>query len=250
MNTALVWAGCAVLMMPSRATGRLSRRLSVIAPAAAPSRAPRRPGLAGPWALVRQHTHQLGALVAGLAALLVLGGPAGGLAGLLVGGVTYRVLQRLEPASRRRDRERRLADLPDALELLAAGLTAGLPTPVALSAVGSAIGGSIGADLLGVGQLLGLGAGPATAWQEHRADPVLGPVARVACQSGDSGAALTKALVRLAADQRADAVLGAQAAAHRAGVLAMAPLGLCFLPAFICLGVTPVVLGVATQVWP
>lgn len=42
----------------------------------------------------------------------------------------------------------------------------------------------------------------------------------------------------------------AWAAAERAGVLVTGPLGLCFLPAFLCLGVVPVVLGLAGSVLP
>jgi len=38
------------------------------------------------------------------------------------------------------------------------------------------------------------------------------------------------------------------AAARKVGVLAVAPLGLCFLPAFVCLGIVPVVVGLASQV--
>jgi hypothetical protein len=250
MSIALVCAGCAVLIAPSGAAGQLAGRLRALVPAARPSGTDRRRGMAGLAALISRHPHELGALAAGLATLLVLGGGAGGLAGLLVGGAAYRALRRLEPADRRRERKRRMAELPDALDLLAVGLAAGLPTPAALTAVGSAVGGSIGADLTAAGHLSALGAGPAAAWQEHRTDPVLGPVARAACRSADSGTALAAALVRLAADQRAEATLRGQAAAHRAGVLVLAPLGLCFLPAFICLGVVPVVLGIATQVWP
>ncbi|MDQ3055153.1 MAG: type II secretion system protein F, partial [Actinomycetota bacterium] len=37
--------------------------------------------------------------------------------------------------------------------------------------------------------------------------------------------------------------------AQRAGVALMAPLGLCFLPAFVCLGVVPVVVGIASRVF-
>ena len=36
---------------------------------------------------------------------------------------------------------------------------------------------------------------------------------------------------------------------RRAGVWVLAPLGLCFLPAFVCLGVVPLVLGIAGQVF-
>ena len=39
----------------------------------------------------------------------------------------------------------------------------------------------------------------------------------------------------------------AEATAQRAGVLITVPLGLCFLPAFFCLGIAPVVAGLASQ---
>jgi pilus assembly protein TadC len=42
----------------------------------------------------------------------------------------------------------------------------------------------------------------------------------------------------------------AEARAQRAGVLIAAPLGLCFLPAFLVLGVVPVVIGLAGEVLP
>jgi hypothetical protein len=40
----------------------------------------------------------------------------------------------------------------------------------------------------------------------------------------------------------------AEAAIRRAGVWVLAPLGACFLPAFVCLGVAPLVLGIAADV--
>ncbi|SLJ82662.1 putative alanine-rich membrane protein [Mycobacteroides abscessus subsp. abscessus] len=40
----------------------------------------------------------------------------------------------------------------------------------------------------------------------------------------------------------------AAARAERAGVLISGPLGLCFLPAFLCLGIVPVVVGLAGRV--
>jgi pilus assembly protein TadC len=51
----------------------------------------------------------------------------------------------------------------------------------------------------------------------------------------------------LAAEVRATAGDAAEAHAQRASVLITAPLGLCFLPAFLCLGVVPVVVGLAAQ---
>ncbi|MCU1692975.1 MAG: hypothetical protein JWM64_2066, partial [Frankiales bacterium] len=53
------------------------------------------------------------------------------------------------------------------------------------------------------------------------------------------------AVARLAAEARASATARAEQRARRAGVLAVAPLGLCFLPAFVLLGVVPVVVGLA-----
>ena len=47
---------------------------------------------------------------------------------------------------------------------------------------------------------------------------------------------------------RSTAADTAEARAQRAAVLITAPLGLCFLPAFVCLGVAPTVAGIAATV--
>jgi pilus assembly protein TadC len=52
----------------------------------------------------------------------------------------------------------------------------------------------------------------------------------------------------LATEVRATALDAAEAAAQRAGVLITAPLGLCFLPAFVCLGIAPIVAGLAGEI--
>jgi pilus assembly protein TadC len=57
------------------------------------------------------------------------------------------------------------------------------------------------------------------------------------------------ALRSRAADSRSAACAAAEAAARRAGVWVLAPLGACFLPAFLCLGVVPLVLGIAGDVF-
>jgi hypothetical protein len=49
----------------------------------------------------------------------------------------------------------------------------------------------------------------------------------------------------LGADARADWARTATARARRAAVLVTAPMGLCFLPAFVTVGVLPVVIGLA-----
>ncbi len=55
-------------------------------------------------------------------------------------------------------------------------------------------------------------------------------------------------IVELAVQVRHDAAQAAAAAAERAGVLIAGPLGLCFLPAFLCVGIVPLVVGLAGDV--
>ena len=125
-----------------------------------------------------------------------------------------------------------------AWDLLAACLKAGLPVPTAIAAV----------RIEGLGQvaeLLRLGADPVTAWAAALDDPATAALARAARRTARSGAALAQQAAELAERTRADAVDQAEARAQRAAVAVAAPLALCFLPAFLCLGVLPVVLGLA-----
>ena len=68
-------------------------------------------------------------------------------------------------------------------------------------------------------------------------------------RAGESGATVAGSLRTLAADSRAAARAATQAAVRAAGVWVLAPLGACFLPAFVCLGVAPLVLGIAADVF-
>jgi pilus assembly protein TadC len=102
--------------------------------------------------------------------------------------------------------------------------------------------------------LLALGADPAVAWstapdlEAGTTDVQTDALLRLARRSASSGAALADGVVALAAQSRDDAAHAATAAAERAGVLIAGPLGLCFLPAFVCLGIAPVVAGLAGDV--
>ena len=55
-------------------------------------------------------------------------------------------------------------------------------------------------------------------------------------------------LTQLADDLRAARLAAGEAARHRAGVLLVLPLGLCFLPAFLVAGVVPVIVAVLGDV--
>lgn len=86
------------------------------------------------------------------------------------------------------------------------------------------------------------------AWEATASDPATQSLARMARRSAKSGASLAGAMTELAAQRRAEAEDASAARAERAGVLISGPLGLCFLPAFVCLGIVPVVVGLAGRV--
>ncbi|MEV7908089.1 type II secretion system F family protein [Streptomyces anulatus] len=111
-----------------------------------------------------------------------------------------------------------------------------------------AIGGPIGDRLAWVSGQLRLGATPEDAWQALAAERPLAPLARTMSRAALSGAPVADVLTRLSDDSRQAARAASSAAARRVGVQAVAPLGLCFLPAFVCLGIIPVVASLAGDV--
>ncbi|MFI9381174.1 type II secretion system F family protein [Kutzneria sp. NPDC052558] len=130
-------------------------------------------------------------------------------------------------------------------DLLAACLRAGLPVPIAIRAVAADAPPGCAEVLRRTADLLSLGADPMRAWAPALADPQTEALARGARRSAQSGTALAEVADGLARHIRAAAVDTAEARAQRSAVLITGPLGLCFLPAFICLGVVPVVVGLA-----
>jgi Flp pilus assembly protein TadB len=140
------------------------------------------------------------------------------------------------------------ASLPLALDLVVAALRAGQPVASALLLAAPAASAPAAAGLSRVGGLLRLGADPAEAWQVLADQAVLGAVAAAACRSSTSGVRLARAFEQLATQLRDQRRATAQARAQRAGVFAMAPLGACFLPAFVCLGIVPTAVGIIGNV--
>lgn len=185
-----------------------------------------------------------GAAATASAFWLLLGGQLGVVAGLATGALAYRRLRRVEPTLERHARRRAAADLPFAADLLAAALRAGAPTEHAVRVVGDAIGGPLGGQLRRVSDALTLGLEPADAWACLRVPADAVRIATTVIRSADSGAAIARALHRLADDLRASRTADVDAAAQRVGVLIVLPLGLCFLPAFVFAGIAPVIVAV------
>lgn len=133
-------------------------------------------------------------------------------------------------------------------DLLAACLRGGLPVGIAAAAVSESTNEPFAEALRTTADLLALGADPAAAWEPVAARPDIESLARMARRSARSGASLAQGISELAEARRAQTEDSSAAAAERAGVLISGPLGLCFLPAFVCLGIVPVVIGLAGNV--
>lgn len=240
-------AGAALLLVMPGALARPGRRLRRLLPSAGrgwwPGATVGRPR--PPW---WPDAIRLASGAAGVAILVLFGGGTGLIAGALTGVLADRLLRRIEPPAVRERRLRETAELPLAADLLAAALRAGAPVDRSVLAVAEALGGPLAERLGRVGRTLELGGTAAEAWG-HLA-PVAGAdrLVTAAIRSADSGAALAGALVRVADDLRADRSTAAEAAARRAGVLIVLPLGLCFLPAFILAGLVPVIVAVLGDV--
>ncbi|MGI5324406.1 type II secretion system F family protein [Actinomadura nitritigenes] len=186
--------------------------------------------------------------MAGVLCWVAFGGLMGGALGVVVAAAVRYSFGRLGSADQRRRQARLIADLPVAVDLLAACLRGGAPWHDAVEAVADAVGGPLGEELHGVAVQIRLGADPVDAWLALTEEPILAPLARTAVRAVSSGAALAPSLGRLARDQRRVARTAAAARARAAGVRALAPLGLCFLPAFVLLGVVPAIAGIASTI--
>ncbi|WP_432561543.1 type II secretion system F family protein [Kineococcus sp. SYSU DK003] len=164
------------------------------------------------------------------------------------------VVRRYARAVRRRDRTG--ASPPDVAlvcDLVAAAVGAGLPPGRALEAALDALAGegyaedaalrraaarlSWGGDPAEAAQALADGSAP---WADL-AEPLL--------LSARTGAPAATLLTSAAASVRARRRWSAEAAAARLSASLVLPLGLCTLPAFLLLGVVPVVLSLAAEVF-
>lgn len=207
-------------------------RLPVVPPAPGAARTP------PPWLLPA-----VAATTAGAGAWLLVGGPAGPPSGALVAAFAWVAVGRMEAPADRRRREQLEAGLPLAVDLLAACLAAGQAPGTAVAEVADALEGPLHDELAGVATRLRLGADPVGVWREVAQRPQLGRLGRCVVRAVDSGASVAEAMTRLAEDLRRDARTRVEARARSVGVRAALPLGLCMLPAFVLVGVVPLVVG-------
>ena len=176
-------------------------------------------------------------------------------AAVLAGGDSSRVRIRagLSGAARREPAPAASNDplaAASSFDVFAACLRSGMAVSTAAAATASSAPPPLARLLSRAADLLALGADPATAWSnsdllhDNHAESLM----RLARRSATSGAALADGVAELAEQSRREAADAAGAVAERASVLIAGPLGLCYLPAFLCLGIIPVVAGLAGDV--
>ncbi|WP_232680334.1 type II secretion system F family protein [Nocardioides sp. R-C-SC26] len=189
---------------------------------------------------------------ASMAVWTVAGGGGVGLVAALAGAVGVLVLiDRCEPRAEVEARERAARQLPVVVRLLAIALRAGCPVGESVSVVVRAYPGPA-ADLLApVGARLDLGTPPETVWSglaRTRSGRAVAPLARAMARSARTGASVADTVERLADDLAERGRAEAEDRARSVGAKAAVPLGLCLLPAFVLIGIVPVVAALLAEV--
>lgn len=179
----------------------------------------------------------------GLAAAVLVGGRVGLVVAAVGAAVTWWLSGRLEPPAVRRRRHQLEAAVPHAVDLMAACLAAGLSPGSALEQVREVVDDPLSCELTSVARRLELGVDPATVWRDVAGHPQLGGFGRTMSRAVESGASVSDAMQRLADDLRARDRAEVETRARAVGVKAALPLGGCLLPAFVLVGVVPLVAG-------
>lgn len=125
------------------------------------------------------------------------------------------------------------------LELLAAQLRAGLAPLAALGTLAEALNSR---SLHAVCQRLQMGSGWGSAWSGSAAG-TFGELRDALAPAYTGGAPSTALLLSLADAHRLSERRAAERAAGKLSVALVVPLGLCSLPAFICLGIVPILIS-------
>ncbi|MET1060120.1 MAG: type II secretion system F family protein [Nocardioides sp.] len=209
---------------------------------------PPRPRVTVPYAgpprgdlLVRHRL--LWSLAAAAGGATIVGGAVGWLLAAAGFVTVWTVVGRAEPRDVRRDRELARRQLPHVVLLLAAVLRGGGSVVQALGQVGIALPGPATAALRLAEGRLRVGAPAGDVWADLAGDPALGPLGRALARSESSGASVADTVARLSEDLGRRHRAEVEDLARSVGVQAALPLGVCLLPAFLLVGIVPVVVA-------
>lgn len=133
-------------------------------------------------------------------------------------------------------------NVPLLLELIGSMLEAGLALPRALEIASRVAGGSAHA-LSRAAAALHLGTDWSNAWPDTRADSDVGELRAALHFAAATGAPSAELLYARARQLRRSRHRDLERRAAALGVRLVIPLGVCSLPAFLCLGVVPVLLA-------
>lgn len=174
-----------------------------------------------------------------LSPLVLLGGPP-------IAAAVWIGLGRFEPLAVRRTRLATLNALPLSLDLVQACLKAGQALRNAIEIITHAMGSPVGEVFGAVTNAISVGLSDEQAWQVLKDDPVVGSMARDLARSSALGTTQSAILAQYSTDLRRQALTTRLAAAKSVGVKAVLPLGVCYLPAFVLIGVVPVIAAALT----
>ena len=160
-------------------------------------------------------------------------------------------LDRRTPFTRRASRAHSRAvarELPHLVALMVGPLRGGASPAAALTLCVAALPGPAADRFRESLAALDVGADPEGVWRALGSDIEVGDLGRALVRAQRSGACVVETVERLADELALRAAAEAEDRAHTVGVRAAVPLGLCLLPAFLLLGVVPLVAGLFTQV--
>lgn len=215
--------------------------LLVVVLMAAPRAGRRRPRAAARRPSLPRPGLRTSAAVSALGVAVLVGGGAGVVLGAAAGVAVLVVVPRLQTDADRARRRDLAREAPLVVDLLAACLASGASVESALAAASRAVPGATGEVLATATAALRLGADPDDVWRTVGELPELSGLARAAARSAQTGAPLATLLPRVADDLRAQHRSDVEARTRTAAVRLTAPLGVAFLPAFVLLGVVPVI---------
>lgn len=183
------------------------------------------------------------ALLAGAAGVTLVHGVVGLALAVIAAIVVWVVCTRAEPPRVSREREAVRRGLPHVTRLLAVVLAGGQSVPTALGVVADALPGPASAPLARARSSLAVGVPTEAVWADLAATPGLEPLGRALQRASESGARVAEVVARLATRLSDEERAAVEDRARTVGIRAAVPLGLCLLPAFLLLGIVPVVAG-------
>jgi len=225
---------CAAAVLVGGISTPSRRRLNVLAPVRAKPQRRR---------LNRMSKARIFAGLVGVSIAVWMGNPVGIALGGLGAAIVVFALSRSSSRSVRERARQLQQQTPLVADLLASCMSSGATIQTAVSAVARAVDPPMSEVMAKVE--LSLSVGAPDPWSELESSPL----ARAMRRSTHSGAPLVDVLPVIAEELRRDARVRAEAAAHSAGVRAVLPLVACFLPAFLLIGVVPVVASLAQSLW-